>query len=175
MPSIRRDLDDLRSTPRRQARLLECVRSRLFVDAQSLKDELGVSIATIRRDLTELESRKLLRRTHGGAVNITQVTHDNDATSPRDANLEEKRRIAAAAAAMVADGDAVMIDSGNNIAASSLSAGGQSDFDFVTNGNDVPATLIAGGARAIHFIGGEYVPINQLVCGAMAAATDPFI
>ncbi|MBK6335543.1 MAG: DeoR/GlpR transcriptional regulator [Betaproteobacteria bacterium] len=58
-----------------------------------LKDELGVSIATIRRDLTELEGRKLLRRTHGGAVSVTQVTHDNDTTIRETTNLEEKQRI----------------------------------------------------------------------------------
>ena len=171
LPSTRRDLDDLRSAPRRQARLLEFVRSRLFVDAQSLKDELGVSIATIRRDLTELEGRKLLRRTHGGAVSVTQVTHDNDTTIRETTNLEEKQRIAAAAAAMVAEGDAVMIDSGTTSLQVAKLLAGNPSLTFVTNGQDVLATLIAGGARAVHVIGGEYVPINRSFSGAMAAAT----
>jgi DeoR/GlpR family transcriptional regulator of sugar metabolism len=35
---------------------------------------------------------------------------------------------------------------------------------------EVLAALIAGGARAIHFIGGEYVAINQSLGGSMAAA-----
>ena len=111
LPVERKDQEDLRSAPRRQARLLECVRSRLFVDVQGLKDELGVSIATIRRDLTDLEGRRLLRRTHGGAVNINQVTHDNAPPFER-AQFDGKTRIAEAAAAMVVEGDAVMIDSG---------------------------------------------------------------
>ena len=163
-------LDDLRSTPRRQARLLECVRSRLFVDVQGLKDELGVSIATIRRDLTELESRKLLRRTHGGAVNITQVTHDNEPAVRETSNTEEKMRIAAAAAALVADGDAVMIDSGTTSLQVAKRLASNLTLTFVTNGTAVLATLIAGGAQAIHFIGGEYVPINQSFGGTMAVA-----
>jgi DeoR/GlpR family transcriptional regulator of sugar metabolism len=170
LPSTRRDLDDLRSARRRQARVLEYVRSRLFVDVQLLKDELGVSTATIRRDLTELENRKLLRRTHGGAVSVTQVTHDNDTTIRETSNFEEKLRIAAAAAAMVAEGDAVMIDSGTTSLQVAKLLAGNPSLTFVTNGQDVLATLIAGGARAIHVIGGEYVPINHSFSGAMAAA-----
>ncbi len=162
--------DDLRSAPRRQARLLELVRSRLFVDARRLGDELGVSIATIRRDLTELEHRKLLRRTHGGAVGVTQVTHDNDTAIRETTNLDEKRRIAATAAAMVCEGDAVMIDSGTTSLQVAKLLAGNPSLTFVTNGQDVLATLIAGGARAIHVIGGEYVPINHSFSGAMAAA-----
>lgn len=169
-PTAGRVRDDLRSAPRRQARLLEYVRSRPFVDARLLKDELGVSIATIRRDLTELEKQKLLRRTHGGAVGVTQVTHDDDTTIRETTNYREKLRIAAAAAAMVAEGDAVMIDSGTtSLQVAKLLAGNRS-LTFVTNGHDVLATLIAGGARAIHVIGGEYVPINHSFSGAMAVA-----
>lgn len=170
LPFARRDQDDLRSAPRRQAHLLELVRSRLFVDARLLKDELGVSIATIRRDLTELEDRKLLRRTHGGAVNVTQVTHDTDTTVRETTNLDEKLRIAVAAAAMVAAGDAVLIDSGTTSLQVAKLLAGNPSLTFVTNGQDVLATLIAGGARAIHVIGGEYVPVNHSFSGAMAAA-----
>lgn len=161
---------DLRSAPRRQARLLELLRSRLFVDARRLGDELGVSIATIRRDLTELENRKLLRRTHGGAIGVTQVTHDNETAVREATNLEEKRRIAAAAAALVCEGDAVMIDSGTTSLQVAKLLAGNPSLTFVTNGQDVLATLIAGGARSIHVIGGEYVPINHSFSGAMAAA-----
>lgn len=170
LPLTGLDLDDLRSTPRRQARLLECVRARGFVDVQGLRDELEVSIATIRRDLTELESQKLLRRTHGGAVSITQVTHDNEPAVREASNPEEKLRIAAAAAAMVADGDAVMIDSGTTSLQVAKRLAGNLSLTFVTNGSAVLQTLIAGGAGAIHFIGGEYVAINQSFGGSMAVA-----
>jgi DNA-binding transcriptional MocR family regulator len=64
------------SAAERQARLIDCLRTEVFADAQKLKDALGVSIATIRRDLNELEARGLLKRTHGGAAIINQVTRD---------------------------------------------------------------------------------------------------
>ena len=59
-----------RQAHQRQLQLLECLRSRLFVDVQILKEELGVSVATIRRDLADLENQGLLRRIHGGAGRI---------------------------------------------------------------------------------------------------------
>ena len=169
-PSTDDARDDLRSAPKRQARLLELLRSNLFVDARRLTDELGVSIATVRRDLTELEHRKLLRRTHGGAVGITQVTHDTDTAIRETTNLGEKRRIAAAAAAIVCEGDAVMIDSGTTSLEVARLLAGDRSLTFVTNGQDVLAALVAGGARSIHVVGGEYVPINRSFSGATAAA-----
>ena len=44
------------SAGQRQARLLDHLRNEGFADAQGLTDTLGVSIATIRRDLTELDA-----------------------------------------------------------------------------------------------------------------------
>jgi len=169
-PSLRKDSDKLRPASRRQALLLEFVQSRLFVDAQVLSDELGVSIATIRRDLTELENQNLLRRTHGGAVSVTQVTHDDETAIREATNPEEKRRIAAATADMISEGDAVVIDSGTTSLQVAKLLAGNPSLTFVTNGMDVLATLVAGGARAIHVIGGEYVAINHSFSGVMAAA-----
>jgi len=170
VPSNRTDADHLRPASRRQALLLKYVRSRLFVDAQVLSDELGVSIATIRRDLTELENQNLLRRTHGGAVSVTQVTHDDETAVREATNPEEKLRIAAAAAGMISEGDAVAIDSGTTSLQVAKLLAGNPSLTFVTNGLDVLATLIAGGARAIHVIGGEYVAINHSFSGVIAAA-----
>lgn len=56
----------------RQARLLDHLRIEVFADAQKLKDVLDVSIATVRRDLNELEARGLLKHMHGGAAIINR-------------------------------------------------------------------------------------------------------
>ena len=158
-----------RQAPQRQARLLEHLRSRLFVDVQILREELGVSVSTIRRDFTELESRGLLRRTLGGAVSINQVTHDSEAAVREMTNVEEKARIGAAAAALIVEGDTVMIDSGTTSQQVARRLAGNQSLTFVTNGSDVLSALVAGGARNLHSIGGEYVGINHSFSGTMAA------
>lgn len=157
------------SAPERHARLLGLLRTEIFADIQALKDALGVSIATIRRDLSELEGRGLLKRTHGGALVSNQVTRDNIVSVREMANAEEKSRIAAAAAKLVVDGDAVMIDGGTTslLVAERLAA--NSTLTFVTNGIDVLTTLTAARVSKLHFIGGEYLDINHSFGGPLAA------
>lgn len=157
-----------RSAGQRQARLIELLRSELFVDVQVLRDQLGVSIATIRRDLGELEGKGLLKRTHGGATIINQVTRDTAAAIREVTNAPEKAQIAAAAAELIVDGDAVIIDSGTTSLQVAKLLASNTTLTFVTNGTDVLRVLVEGGARNVHFIGGEYVEINHSCGGAMA-------
>lgn len=158
-----------RSAGQRQARLLDRLRSDLFLDVQDLKDALGVSIATIRRDLSELETRGLLRRTHGGATVINQVTRDYSTAVREITNAEEKSRIAEAAAELIVEGDAVMIDSGTSSLPVARILAANPSLTFVTNGIDVLNALVSGGARNVHLIGGQYIDINHSLGGPLAA------
>jgi DeoR family transcriptional regulator of aga operon len=69
------------------------------VSVEELRDKLGVSLATVRRDLQELHDRGLLRRTHGGAVSIEPLFYeafrgDQSFQDQVGSFAEEKRRIA---------------------------------------------------------------------------------
>jgi DeoR family transcriptional regulator of aga operon len=46
------------------------------VSVEKLREMLEVSMATVRRDLQDLEMRGLLRRTHGGAVAIEPLFYE---------------------------------------------------------------------------------------------------
>jgi DeoR/GlpR family transcriptional regulator of sugar metabolism len=159
----------IQPAPQRHARLLGLLRSEIFADIQALKDALGVSIATIRRDLSELESRGLLKRTHGGALVANQVTRDNAVSVREVVNATEKARIADATAKMVVDGDAVMIDGGTTSLLVARRLASNSSLTFVTNGIDVLAALTEAKVPNLHFIGGEYLDINHSCGGPMAA------
>lgn len=156
------------SVAQRQARLLDYVRNEVFADAQALKDSLGVSIATVRRDLNDLEARGLLKRTHGGAAVVNQATLDYETRVREVTNVSEKSRIGAAAAELVVDGDAVMIDSGTTSLEVARRLAGRKSLTFVTNGTDILSTLVAGGVTNIYFIGGEYIDVNHSLGGAIA-------
>lgn len=156
------------SAAQRQARLLSHLRTEVFADAQALKDALGVSIATVRRDLTELETRGLLKRMHGGAAIINQTSRDYGNAVRQVTNAEEKARIGRAAAELVVDGDAVIIDSGTTSVQVAKQLAGRNALTFVTNGPDTLSYLVDGGARSIHFIGGEYIELNRSLGGPMA-------
>src|SRR5712664_178903 len=87
---------------RAQEILQELLRSgKVAVD--DLAQNLKVSAATIRRDLTELERRGLLRRNHGGAVSIEPGLYEpfRNVSSFQEQEQQltaEKRRIGLAAA-----------------------------------------------------------------------------
>jgi DeoR family transcriptional regulator, aga operon transcriptional repressor len=73
------------------------------VSVEGLSKELDVSLVTIRRDLDELESKGLLRRTHGGARSFQAQV---------ERFAEEKRRIGRAAAALIKEGEIIALTPG---------------------------------------------------------------
>src|SRR5664279_2763892 len=85
--------------------------------AQALAALLQVSSATIRRDLERLEREGALARTYGGAFlpraagkGAESIESPFDEVVDKDA--ADKDRVAAAAAALVEDGQAVLLDIG---------------------------------------------------------------
>src|SRR5437762_6811966 len=91
---------------RQEARLgtiLERIGANGSVGVTELAADLGVSVASVRRDLHLLEGQHLLTRTHGGAVS-TGVLYELPMRYRGGRHHEEKRRIAQAAAALLTDG-----------------------------------------------------------------------
>ena len=74
MPPYEEDTSQALPEVRRQ-RLLELVRQRKSITTQDLVAALGASSATVRRDMAILEDLNLLKRSHGGAVNLETNTH----------------------------------------------------------------------------------------------------
>ncbi|UYP18627.1 DeoR/GlpR family DNA-binding transcription regulator [Rhodococcus sp. Z13] len=84
-----------------------------YVDAKTLAADLGVDASTIRRDLDALARDGKVQRTHGGAKPVDGAGHEIPYALKKDVRRGEKTAIAEAAAAMVADGDSVVLDSGS--------------------------------------------------------------
>ncbi len=95
---------------RRQA-ILNRITEQGRASVAELSQALGVSEVTIRTDLQALAERKLIVRTHGGAIPASDGRHDIALAMRRQKQVQEKGRIGQAAAALVADGDAIFVDS----------------------------------------------------------------
>ncbi len=78
----------------------------------TLAEALSVSEMTVRRDLEELEAAGLLVRVHGGAASIVSRSFEPGFTARSSRQVEAKRRIGAATAALVRDGETLIIDAG---------------------------------------------------------------
>ena len=97
----------------RQKKMMEYIEANTSAQIHELAERFHVSEATVRRDLDELDQQGALRRTHGGAIKVDRSTSYESMYSEKIGQmLDEKHRIADAAANMVHPGDTVMIDSG---------------------------------------------------------------
>lgn len=89
----------------RRNRILELMQKNPRVRVDELAKMLEVSLITIRRDLQYLEDRKLLVRTHGGAI---------ASRNPVDEVTLYRKLIAEFAAGLVIDNDTLFINTSSN-------------------------------------------------------------
>lgn len=82
------------------------------VTVEDLSNQFSVSPATIRNDLTELEQRGLLRRTHGGAISRNFAGYELTNQEKAVRNVEQKKAIAAKAMEHIRPGNVIALDSG---------------------------------------------------------------
>ena len=98
--------------PERQQAILGRARSAGRVDVNDLAGAFDVTPETIRRDLTGLERRGVLRRVHGGAIPVERLGIEPAVDERYDQNAAEKERIAKAALDHLPDGGSIIIDAG---------------------------------------------------------------
>ena len=96
----------------RQEHILERVAATGGIRVADVVEELGISEMTVRRDITELVAQGLVERVHGGAVAAGPTTIEPRFTAKSTLNLDAKRRIGQAAAAMVRPGDSLALSAG---------------------------------------------------------------
>jgi DeoR/GlpR family transcriptional regulator of sugar metabolism len=140
-------------TVSRRDQLLEIVRQKGFASLPELTDALKVSESTVRRDLDQLEELGAAKRTHGGVFYTggePQLAHFVDRQNWQWA---KKRRIGQRAAALVADGDTVLLDGGSTTyeVARCLV---RRPIQVVTNSLPVANLFVAGANTDVVLLGG---------------------
>jgi DeoR/GlpR family transcriptional regulator of sugar metabolism len=86
------------------------------LSVQDLAEQVGASASTIRRDLARLARNGQLIRVYGGAMSHDGNARESPYAEEFDRDVEPKETVAARAAAMVEDGDVVMLDIGTTTA-----------------------------------------------------------
>ena len=100
----------------RQVRIAELVAVRGRARIGELAEAFGVTEPTIRKDLSALQERGLLKRTHGGALAVHPII-DRELAGRRGSHESDKEAIAAACVRLMRDGDSVFLDSGTTVSA----------------------------------------------------------
>lgn len=118
--------------PSRHADIVSRLRRDGRVDVARLAGDLDTSEVTVRRDLDLLAEAGVLQRVHGGAVSLLMRGDELPFAMREVESSETKARIGAAAAALLRDGEAVVVDSGTTgLAVARTPEGAPADGDAV--------------------------------------------
>jgi DeoR/GlpR family transcriptional regulator of sugar metabolism len=160
-PAGARDL-----APQRRQRIRSIVETRRAARLEELSAALGVSQATVRRDLDSLAMEGRLRRVHGGAVALDERPSELHFDVKAVEAADEKGRIAARAIELLSPDDTVYLDSGSTVLAAARLLRGWDRLTVVTN--SLPAAMELGGrGPRLIVIGGEFRATSQALVGPL--------
>jgi DeoR/GlpR family transcriptional regulator of sugar metabolism len=124
----------------RQQELLHYLQTFRSGHVAELSELLGASASTIRRDLDSLQDQGLVERVHGGAA-ITDIAGEPAPPVRAVTHALEKARIGEAAAALVDEGDTVLVTGGTTTEAMVTFLGARHHLTVVTNALNVAMAL----------------------------------
>ncbi len=154
----------------RQQRIEEYLQKAEFSSLDDLAAQVDASVSTVRRDLSVLEAKGSVRRTHGGARLLNPRT-DEFAFSARDAHeLAEKESIAKACAELIRPNQSLILDAGTTVYHVARYLEPKSP-QVVTNSLPV-ANLFAAASRVeVVLSGGVIYPRLGVLVGPLATET----
>ena len=138
----------------RRTKILELLEKHGQVAVPDLSKRFKTSEVTIRNDLKALHERGLIRRAHGGAVKAATVSMDPSLKVKAELHADEKRRIGAAAADMINDGDSIILDSGTTTQQIARQIKHKKDLKVITNGLNIAMELFGAKDIQLIFLGG---------------------
>ena len=152
------------SLTKREKQVLELLVNEEGITVTELGKRLNVSAVTIRATLNALADKGVIVRTWGGA---SPAFHPEILERQR-ANQEAKAAIAATAAEIIQDGDAIMIEAGTTTSLIGRYLFGRRDVHVVTNSMLFVPYGRANPALRVTVIGGSFQPVTESLVGPIA-------
>ncbi len=141
----------------RQNMIVSLVNKKGSVRVKDLSEQFEVTEDCIRKDLTLLEKKGLLRKMYGGAVKKRVNVYDFDVSQRREKNIEAKQSIAEKAFDIIKDGDMIFLDiSTANLELAKMLVQSSKTLTVVTNMIDIMNVLMAPSNVQLIFIGGTF-------------------
>ncbi len=155
----------------RRRAILEILQRDGRVLVMDLAREFKTSQVTIRKDLESLHAHGLIHRTHGGALPAREgALEDPTLREKEKLHHKEKLRIAATAAAMVQEGQVVILDSGTTTTEIARALRKFRSLTIVTNAVNIAAEL-SGTAVEVILTGGTLRKNSFSLVGPIAEET----
>jgi DeoR family transcriptional regulator, aga operon transcriptional repressor len=146
-------------TDQRAKRILQVLLRQGNTTVDALSELLSASGASVRRDLTRLEQRGLVHRTHGGAKLPGQTQYEpfrfDSSFQEREGRFaEEKRRIGVAAAELVREHDTIGFTAGTTTTQVARCIRHRSGINVITNAVNIGMELSNQAALNVTLTGG---------------------
>jgi DeoR family transcriptional regulator, glycerol-3-phosphate regulon repressor len=154
----------------RQPDILEIARKEGRVLVEDLAVRFGVTVQTIRRDLSELADSGKLQRVHGGAI-IASGTSNIGYEDRRILNEDAKTEIARACVAQIPNGASVFLNIGTSTEAVARALLTHQKLMVVTNNMNVATILAANPECEVIVTGGSLRRSDGGLVGHLASAT----
>ncbi len=151
----------------RQQLIMEKLKQQGFISVNDLCSTLYSSGATIRRDLTELENRGMLKRVRGGAIAYNGINSDLPLLLRSNTNLESKKHIAWLAANYVNDSATLFIDSSSTTRCLAHVIKDAHNISVITNSIEISYLLCTSSQVKVYASGG-HVKNNSTMIGSAA-------
>ena len=144
----------------------------LLSQSQNLKvpeisKALKISMATVRRDLGDMDKEGLILRTHGGAL----LQEDLPLTGFQEKNKvqnQEKKRIAAKAISYIKPGHTIYLDCGSTVYSMVEFLKGIKGIKVITNSLPIVSSLLPFKGIELNIIGGDLDKERRAVHGIQA-------
>lgn len=154
----------------RHERILALLEKRRRLEVGALLDLLGVSAATLRRDLAVLDQKDLIVRVHGGVFHPGAVMSEPSFGQKAAMSVKSKRLIAEALAPTIPQRATVFIDSGTTCLEAGRLLRGRDDLTIITNSLPLIATHEQFRARLL-VLGGEMRSVSGALVGDLALSS----
>lgn len=154
----------------RRATILELLQERGRVEVRDLSRRFGTTEATVRNDLRALQGLGLIKRAHGGAIRLQTVAMDPSLREKARLHADEKRRIGIAAAALIEDGDTIILDSGTTTRQIAINIKHRRGLTVITNGINIATELIGAPGIQVLLLGGTVREGSNSVVGHFTLA-----
>lgn len=125
----------------RQERILELLSQKEFVTVGEISEALFISPSSVRRDLSELERKHILKRSYGGARLITAKSNVISFGARSYDYVEAKQAIAAKAARLVKEGSVVFLDQSSTCYFLAMELARFQNLTVVTNNLEILSLL----------------------------------
>lgn len=156
----------MRKAAERRSQIIQILDDLGKVNVKDLSEKLNVSEVTIRNDLDKLEKNKLLIRAHGGAFKTNNIALA--VSEKKRLNLEYKRKIGKRAVELIAENDAIILDSGTTTFEISSNLDKLKGITVISNALDIVNNLAQYKDLEVFMPGGYLKEFSMSLVGPMA-------